>query len=238
MDRVYSFVENLERLTRESMTIGSRADKITSILKTLKADKLDSSERSELEKVAKALLSTLNQAHYRLSGCRIEAGWDIQAPTATPRPEAGYGEYTLESKGYSDHSYILVASDGTATYAAEPYRLWAEDLRELLDLEDQGWTIAIQASETIHVAGSTLKVICIPPKPVIRRRREPVSPKLRFTILKRDGYKCRLCGASAGDGIKLEIDHVLPVAKGGKSEEENLWVLCQPCNAGKSDQLL
>jgi hypothetical protein len=60
--------------------------------------------------------------------------------------------------------------------------------------------------------------------------------KLRFRVLKRDGYRCQLCGATAQDGVRLEIDHKVPRAKGGSSELVNLWTLCFPCNRGKRDE--
>lgn len=65
--------------------------------------------------------------------------------------------------------------------------------------------------------------------------RTSIPKKLRFRIMRRDGYRCRLCGLSTSDGVKLHIDHIVPVAKGGKTIEPNLWTLCQPCNSGKSD---
>jgi len=60
----------------------------------------------------------------------------------------------------------------------------------------------------------------------------------RFDILKRDDYRCRICGRDASDGIKLEIDHMIPKSKGGKDTEDNLWTLCFDCNRGKSDKYL
>lgn len=59
---------------------------------------------------------------------------------------------------------------------------------------------------------------------------------LRFDIMRRDGHRCRLCGLTAADGVRLEVDHIIPVAKGGKTTKENLWLLCKPCNGGKSDK--
>lgn len=55
----------------------------------------------------------------------------------------------------------------------------------------------------------------------------------RFAILKRDNYRCRICGATADDGVKLHVDHKVPLAKGGENGEENLWTLCDLCNYGK-----
>lgn len=62
-----------------------------------------------------------------------------------------------------------------------------------------------------------------------------VTPSLRFQVLKRDAYRCRLCGVSARDGehVRLEIDHITPRSKGGTDDISNLWVLCFACNRGK-----
>lgn len=62
--------------------------------------------------------------------------------------------------------------------------------------------------------------------------------KLRFQILKRDGYRCQLCGRSAQDGISLEVDHRMPRAQGGSNDSDNLWTLCWECNRGKGSDLL
>ncbi|MBR2030307.1 MAG: HNH endonuclease [Clostridia bacterium] len=66
-----------------------------------------------------------------------------------------------------------------------------------------------------------------------KKERSKLSPSLRFEILKRDNYKCKLCGASQEDGAKLHVDHIIPIAKGGKTEPANLQTLCERCNLGK-----
>jgi hypothetical protein len=65
--------------------------------------------------------------------------------------------------------------------------------------------------------------------------REPISTRTRFFILKRDGYRCQICGADAktDTSVQLHIDHKTAVAKGGSSDISNLWVLCSRCNLGK-----
>ena len=64
-----------------------------------------------------------------------------------------------------------------------------------------------------------------------------ISDKLRYQVLKRDNYKCCICGASPAKDptIELHIDHIIPWSKGGESVEENLQTLCSRCNLGKSD---
>ena len=66
--------------------------------------------------------------------------------------------------------------------------------------------------------------------------RGKVSNKMRFAIYERDGYRCRKCGAS-GQYANLEIDHIVPIAKGGKSTYHNLQTLCHRCNVEKGDRV-
>lgn len=64
------------------------------------------------------------------------------------------------------------------------------------------------------------------------KKREPVGLSKRYKVLSRDGFQCVLCGASGKDA-KLEIDHIIPVFKGGSSVIDNLQTLCFKCNRGK-----
>ena len=63
--------------------------------------------------------------------------------------------------------------------------------------------------------------------------------RLRFEILKRDNFTCQYCGRNVKDDkIKLNVDHIIPKAKGGEDTYENLITSCQECNLGKDDVLL
>jgi hypothetical protein len=70
------------------------------------------------------------------------------------------------------------------------------------------------------------------------RERQLMTPKLRMDILRRDGFRCRMCGASGRDGIALHIDHIVPVSHGGRTVETNLQALCDACNTGKSNHFV
>ncbi len=72
-------------------------------------------------------------------------------------------------------------------------------------------------------------------KAQVERERE-IGSQLRYAVLKRDGFRCTICGATQADGAKLHVDHIKPVSKGGKSEMSNLRTLCELCNLGKSDR--
>ena len=65
-----------------------------------------------------------------------------------------------------------------------------------------------------------------------RYGRQPIPRKLRHEVFKRDGYRCRECGASK-DETSLEIDHIVPVARGGTNDIGNLQTLCRECNRMK-----
>ncbi|MCF0142521.1 MAG: HNH endonuclease [Parasporobacterium sp.] len=69
-----------------------------------------------------------------------------------------------------------------------------------------------------------------------KRQRSLINPRLRYDVMKRDNFRCVLCGRGAADGVKLHVDHLLPIAKGGKTEPDNLRTLCADCNLGKSDR--
>ena len=70
-----------------------------------------------------------------------------------------------------------------------------------------------------------------------RIERAKMSESMRYDILKRDNYKCQICGMTAKEGAKLQVDHIIPVSKGGKTEMSNLQTLCSRCNIGKSNKL-
>jgi 5-methylcytosine-specific restriction endonuclease McrA len=58
---------------------------------------------------------------------------------------------------------------------------------------------------------------------------------LRFKVLQRDRFRCVACGASPvhDAGCKLQVDHIAPFSKGGRTEIGNLRTLCARCNLGK-----
>lgn len=70
---------------------------------------------------------------------------------------------------------------------------------------------------------------------ICRVERGKVTNKLRFFIYNRDGYRCQICGRRTRD---LEVDHIIPIAKGGKSTPKNLQTLCHRCNYRKGSNVL
>lgn len=64
---------------------------------------------------------------------------------------------------------------------------------------------------------------------------EYVPGSLRYRLLKESNGKCALCGCTKDDR-PLDVDHIVPRSKGGKTVYENLQILCSKCNRGKNNR--
>lgn len=95
----------------------------------------------------------------------------------------------------------------------------------------------------LRAAGWDIEYIHSPKAYRLRSRKQraakseqaPISGKQRYRILHRDHSRCRRCGRSMEDGVRLMVDHINPRAWGGQTEDSNLWTLCEQCNLGKKD---
>lgn len=67
-----------------------------------------------------------------------------------------------------------------------------------------------------------------------------MTPELRESIKARDKYTCKQCGVNTvkEPTLLLEIDHIIPVSKGGMSVEKNLQCLCWKCNRSKGARIV
>lgn len=74
----------------------------------------------------------------------------------------------------------------------------------------------------------------------VKEQRTLMTKKLREFIKTRDNFTCCNCGNSINiePNLLLEIDHIIPVAKGGRTVEDNLQTLCWKCNRAKSDKII
>lgn len=71
-------------------------------------------------------------------------------------------------------------------------------------------------------------------------QRALMTPALRESIKQRDHYTCQKCGVSVEEEphLLLEIDHIVPISKGGMTSVDNLQTLCWKCNRSKGARLL
>lgn len=70
-------------------------------------------------------------------------------------------------------------------------------------------------------------------------QRALMTAHLRGWIKARDNHTCRYCGISvyAEPHLLLEVDHIIPVSRGGLSEPDNLQTLCWRCNRTKGAKM-
>lgn len=66
-----------------------------------------------------------------------------------------------------------------------------------------------------------------------------------FEILERDNWTCQMCGIATPKEKRghyshdaPELDHIIPVSKGGLHTRMNTQCLCRECNADKSDNII
>jgi len=96
--------------------------------------------------------------------------------------------------------------------------------RSIRDLAQEGFLIKISKG-----------VYRYDPDHVTHRKLEDFTQKQKEEILKRDGYRCVVCGKGRADDVELQVDHIIPKDKGGKATIENGQTLCAPHNFQKKN---
>ena len=68
--------------------------------------------------------------------------------------------------------------------------------------------------------------------------RRPIKLGIRYEVLKRDRFRCVLCGASPATDpeCQLHVDHIVPISRHGVTVTDNLRTLCSKCNIGKGSK--
>jgi len=108
---------------------------------------------------------------------------------------------------------------------------WRNALKAFVDRVNQDIEIHVQEKEN----KPKIKV----ENKISESDRREIKLGLRYEILKRDHFKCVICGASPSikPECELHIDHITPFSKGGKTVKENLRTLCKECNLGKGNKI-
>jgi 5-methylcytosine-specific restriction endonuclease McrA len=100
------------------------------------------------------------------------------------------------------------------------------------------WRKALEAFVSWANEGEMHNVVASP-RQTPSRHHTPrnVNYRLRFLVMRRDNFKCRITGRSPATdpSVILEVDHVIPWDKGGETVMENLQTLAKEINIGKSN---
>lgn len=114
--------------------------------------------------------------------------------------------------------------------------------RRMRDLRPMGWTIdnykvnpSLAPDEYLIRKIGTRVDLGERPETVGRRA---IAGAKRRRVLERDGHACQVCGTAAGAEFVdapgrtavLSIGHIIPVARGGEDNDDNLRAECQRCN--------
>lgn len=131
----------------------------------------------------------------------------------------------------------MSAKEKVIEYLKRSLNKWVhnQELREISRANDTPRIVRALRQEgwQIEVRGDGYNRLVSLEKGRAKGERMRISSKLRFEVLHRDRYRCRACGRGVDNGMKLQVDHIIPVDWGGKTEVSNLQVLCEECNAGK-----
>jgi 5-methylcytosine-specific restriction endonuclease McrA len=89
----------------------------------------------------------------------------------------------------------------------------------------------------------TARSVVRPPRatPLLRPSDQRIGPTRREILAlweEMDVWSCAYCDVSASQTVVLEIDHVIPLSRGGLHEWFNLAPACRDCNCSKSDHLV
>ncbi len=69
-------------------------------------------------------------------------------------------------------------------------------------------------------------------------KRRKIPSRLRQKVREDAQHRCGYCLAPQNlVWAPLEIEHIIPQAKGGSDDEENLWMSCPLCNGYKGAQM-
>lgn len=94
--------------------------------------------------------------------------------------------------------------------------------RTMRKLHQEGWLIKVRKGVYRYDPDTAGKIAL-----------DDFTPEQKQAILKRDNYRCVICGKGKADGVELHVDHIKPRHLGGQSVIENGQTLCAQCNFRK-----
>lgn len=94
-------------------------------------------------------------------------------------------------------------------------------------LTSEEWTQLLRQTDLLETEVLTKSSDGTVAKAILRKSARQIDQGVSWRVFKRDGYKCRYCGA---DDVPLTVDHLVRWEEGGPSIEANLLSACRKCN--------
>lgn len=173
-------------------------------------------ENREKEKVYIAKVSEINQKNYQI---------DYKALGISVEKFLEQEELIIRSEEFSKHTNCVVYVK--MTYSSPQKQV---NLSKSASFNFDQIVTSFNSVSRSHLDKTTYNALS-------KAERGEVSDSLRYDVMNRDKFRCVICGASADEGVRLHIDHIVPISKGGKSTPDNLRTLCERCNIGKSNKI-
>lgn len=124
-----------------------------------------------------------------------------------------------------DHAQVIHTADGS--FQVMSASAWLDYSTEKTPEDEDAYI------QTVHLRLHVPKVL------LLRKYDRLPMQEVRFTrsnLFERDRYRCQYCGNNF-PAEKLNMDHVIPRANGGRTSWENIVTACIPCNTRKANRL-
>lgn len=144
----------------------------------------------------------------------------------------GYRRQQFEACLDDENAYQFVVTRNQTRYKQHNYQKIAYKVTNIVDTFSCSYDLLKDRDRQLHKIGYG----CTIRQWNQKDQRKLMTKELRTKIARRDKYTCQICGKYMPDGVGLQIDHIIPVSKGGKSVPENLQVLCSKCNGTKGNR--
>lgn len=241
-DDIKFFRENQGMLAKAEKTIKQNNDIATTLRKFLENNEYKS--HSQYNQVIKQIYIVLNNA----GAFRVKVSYISSAGNNLGTKEICVSQHSIEYQQYlGDVPNFIMENDEVGFYSRLGFATIDESVLTVEykfsytsggGMAQRSFTVPMTEetiAELIRVLESKLTASAF-----VKEQRTLMTKKLREFIKIRDNFTCCNCGNSTHvePNLLLEIDHIIPVAKGGRTVEDNLQTLCWKCNRTKSDKLI
>lgn len=123
-------------------------------------------------------------------------------------------------------------------YSDTPYKTkfsgWRKALEAFVEFANSEENNQEKQDKTVLQDVTEIK---LPNEPYIHKTSRNINLRMRFLVMRRDNFKCAICGRSPATNPKiiLHVDHIVPWDKNGETILQNLQTLCSDDNLGKSN---
>ncbi len=191
------------------------------------------------------MLRAVENAGFEEVGGRLRRRWVFRTGTLESDRTLSRGELQRVLAEQEQRPVAVLQDDDARTWwmaggivYVERSGLSADDVAALLtEREDRAQrklerAHALRARQASRAASAT-GASAAAPAGINPPSRRGIPRDLRLAVWQRDGGRCTSCGAE----FDLQYDHVIPVALGGATSEQNLQLLCGACNQRKGSAI-